>query len=205
MQDAWPESPSVRRIALAPKVLALLRELYGRAPRPFQTLNFAVGTEQAPHADTIHFSSDPPSFVCGVWVALEDVDEGNGPVCYFPGSHRLPEYGPQDYGAPPGTDHYDAYEAFIGRQVDERGLAPALATMRRGQAFLWAGNLLHGGSPRRDPGRTRQSQVTHYYFAGCRYWTPVESPPGQRHRRKPRFVTATPRLRDRVRRRRWVT
>ena len=25
-----------------------------------------------------------------MWVALEDIDEGSGPVFYLPGSHRLP-------------------------------------------------------------------------------------------------------------------
>src|SRR5436305_12752441 len=42
--DAWAVSESVKRIALAPAVLDLLRCLYGAEPRPFQTLNFKVGT-----------------------------------------------------------------------------------------------------------------------------------------------------------------
>jgi ectoine hydroxylase-related dioxygenase (phytanoyl-CoA dioxygenase family) len=29
--------------------------------------------------------------MCGVWIALEDVDERNGPLVYLPGSHKLPE------------------------------------------------------------------------------------------------------------------
>jgi ectoine hydroxylase-related dioxygenase (phytanoyl-CoA dioxygenase family) len=194
----------VRAIARAPRVLALLAELYGRAPRPFQTLNFAVGTEQAPHADTIHFNSDPPTFLAGVWIALEDVDEDNGPVVYYPGSHRLTEAAPWDYGVPPGPDHYDAYEAFVAARIAEHGLEPRLATMARGQAFVWAGNLIHGGAPRRDPRRTRHSQVTHYYFAGCRYWTPLLSAPERRHRRRPRWVADRPRSRDRLLRRPWT-
>ena len=28
----------------------------------------------------------------GVWLALEDIDESNGPVAYYPGSQRLPEF-----------------------------------------------------------------------------------------------------------------
>ena len=202
--DAWPTCPSVRAIALAPRVLGLLGEIYGRAPRPFQTLNFSVGTEQAPHADTVHFNSDPPTFMCGVWVALEDVDEDSGPVVYYPGSHLLPEYAPHDYGAPPGAEHYDRYEAFVRDLIDREGLRPEVATLRRGEAILWAANLLHGGAPRRDPGRTRHSQVTHYFFAGCRYWTPLDSSPGARAHRRPRFVTDRPRWRDRLRRRPWT-
>ena len=91
IQDAWKASAAVKEIARAPAVLDLLREFYGREPLPFQTLNFRVGTQQAPHADAFHFNSDPPGFMCGVWVALEDIDEASGPLVYFPGSHRLPE------------------------------------------------------------------------------------------------------------------
>jgi hypothetical protein len=36
---------------------------------------------------------------------------------------------------------------------------------------------LHGGAPQKDPRRTRYSQVTHYYFEGCTYYTPLGSVP----------------------------
>ena len=32
----------------------------------------------------------PEGFMCGVWVALEDMDMDNGPLVYYPGSHQLP-------------------------------------------------------------------------------------------------------------------
>ena len=43
--------------------LDALRELYQREPRPFQTLNFPVGTMQKPHADSVHFNSGPAGFM----------------------------------------------------------------------------------------------------------------------------------------------
>jgi len=46
---------------------------------------------------------------------------------------------------------------------------------RKGQALIWAANLLHGGSPQHDPKLTRWSQVTHYYFEDCVYYTPAFS------------------------------
>ena len=58
IMDAWRISANVRALALAPKILAILQELYGRRPLPFQTLNFLHGTEQAVHSDAIHFNSD---------------------------------------------------------------------------------------------------------------------------------------------------
>ena len=74
--NGWKISRAVRAIALAPRILRVLRQLYGRKPLPFQTLNFPIGTEQKVHSDVIHFASDPPTYMCGVWVALEDIDRG---------------------------------------------------------------------------------------------------------------------------------
>jgi hypothetical protein len=179
--DAWATSRTVRDIALAPRSVDLLRTLYGRKPRPFQTLNFCVGTQQATHSDAVHFNTDPPGFMCAVWVALEDIDMDNGPLVYYPGSHKLPEVRPSDVGIDiePGAQsvsdeaYHAAYEPYIERLIKERGLQPEYGLLRKGQALLWATNLLHGGMPVRQPGRTRHSQVTHYYFEGTRLWTPL--------------------------------
>jgi len=188
IQDAWRASRAVHDVAIALGVLAVLREAYGREPRPFQTLNFEVGTEQQAHADTVHFNSRPAGFMCGVWVALEDIDESSGPVFYLTGTHRWPELAPADWDAPPGTEHYDRYEAHVARQVAEAGIEPVAALLRKGEALLWAGNLLHGGSPRLDPERTRHSQVTHYFFEGCEYWTPLRSSAEHTEWRQPKFI-----------------
>lgn len=181
--DGWKFSPAIRRIALAPRVLRILRQLYGREPKPFQTLNFPIGTEQRVHSDTIHFSSDPPTYMCGVWVALEDIDRSNGALVYYPGSHKLPVVTMEDVAGEPGTKHYPAYEEAIERVVREKKLEPAYAVLKKGQALIWASNLLHGGSFHLDKSRTRHSQVTHYFFAGCQYYMPLESYGGYRHLR----------------------
>ncbi|MBX9584177.1 MAG: phytanoyl-CoA dioxygenase family protein [Gemmataceae bacterium] len=179
--DGWKVSRAVRAIALAPRVLRLLGQLYGRRPRPFQTLNFPIGTEQKVHSDAIHFASDPPTYMCGVWVALEDIDLRNGPLVYYPGSHKLPVVTMEDVAPGPGPEHYPLYEAYIEKLVRDKNLTPHHAVLRKGQALIWASNLLHGGSVHRDKGRTRHSQVTHYFFAGCQYYQPLSSYGGYRH------------------------
>jgi hypothetical protein len=188
VQDGWRPSRGIHQVAIAPKVRRMLTELYGRRARPFQTLNFMVGTEQLAHADTVHFNSEPAGFMCGVWVALEDVDADNGPVFYHPGTHLLPELTPADWDGPAGDEHYERYEAFIGDRVAATGVAAEPALLEKGQALLWNGNLLHGGAPRLDPDRTRHSQVTHYFFAGCRYWTPLRSTVDEIEWRSPCFI-----------------
>jgi hypothetical protein len=179
--NGWKQSRAIRAIALATRVRRALRQLYGREPRPFQTLNFPIGTEQKVHSDLIHFASDPASYMCGVWVALEDIDMQNGPLVYYPGSHKFPVVGMEAVAPGCGPEHYHLYEAYIEKLVADRGLTPHHAVLRKGQALIWAANLLHGGSVHRDKGRTRHSQVTHYYFEGCQYYSPLSSYGGYRH------------------------
>lgn len=187
--DAWVGSRSVRAIARAPKVLELLRALYGREPLPFQTLNFRKGTQQDAHADAFHFNSQPSGFMCGVWVALEDVDDAAGPLVYYPGSHRLPELGTPDIPMRPTQEEYSKYEAHVRELIERKGLEPRRGLLRKGEALLWASNLLHGGAPQEDIDRTRRSQVTHYFFADCRYWTPMLSSREVIKWRKPAWIT----------------
>ncbi|MEZ6016758.1 MAG: phytanoyl-CoA dioxygenase family protein [Planctomycetota bacterium] len=174
-QDAWKTSRNVHRIAVAPRVLDALRELYNREPMPFQTLNFPVGTQQFPHSDTIHFNSGPSNMMAGVWVALEDIDMDNGPLVYYPGSHKLPEYTMAHVGVPAVASNYPKYEEFMQKVIRDFDLKPDYGTIKKGQALIWAANLIHGGALMRDPLRTRHSQVTHFYFEGCRYFTPLDS------------------------------
>jgi ectoine hydroxylase-related dioxygenase (phytanoyl-CoA dioxygenase family) len=173
IQDAWKFSENIHRIATAPDVLVMLRELYGREPKPFQTLSFPTGTLQKPHADSVHFNSCPPTFMTGVWVALEDVDEQNGAIEYYPGSHFLPEYNMSDVPAPPLEERYADYEVFIQKVIKDFDLKPARACMKKGHALLWSSNLIHAGGERADLYRSRHSLVTHVYYEGTKYYTPM--------------------------------
>jgi hypothetical protein len=180
LQDAWRDCSAVRQIATLPGILAVLEALYARQPVPFQTLNFGIGTAQAAHSDTVHFNSLPAGFMCGVWVALEDVHPDSGPLIFWPGTHTWPELVPYLLSGP---QTYPDYEAHIRRQLE--GQTSQLAILPRGTALIWAANLLHGGAPIVDRTKTRHSQVTHYFFAGCRYHTPLLSSAAEIHWRHP--------------------
>jgi Phytanoyl-CoA dioxygenase (PhyH) len=179
--NGWQLSRAVRAIALAPRVMRVLRQLYGREPKPFQTINFPIGTEQRVHSDHIHFASDPPTYMCGVWVALEDIDESNGALVYYPGSHKLPVVTMEHFAPGPGPEYYPQYEEHIAKLVADKRLASDRAILKKGQALIWASNLLHGGGTHADKTRTRHSQVTHYFFEGCQYYQPLSSYGGYRH------------------------
>ena len=188
IQDAWHISPNVKALALAPPVLSVLADLYGRKPLPFQTINFLRGSQQAPHSDAIHFHTIPEGYMCGVWMALEDMDMENGPLIYYPGSHKLPYVRPADFGVEAKWDNYPNYEEYVADVIEREGLEPAYGTIKKGQAIVWAANLIHGGAPQKDPDRTRHSQVTHYFFEGCTYYTPMRTEGEELWLREPVWV-----------------
>lgn len=179
IQDAWKFDTDVYAIAANEAVLSLLSKLYGRTAFPFQTLNFPVGTQQDAHSDSVHFSSLPERFMCGVWLAMEDIGPDAGPLFYYPASHRWPIMtnaliGRRGQGEKLQSAQ-DPYVPAWRALCDAYGTQEEIFHARKGQALIWCANLLHGGSPQNDPRLTRWSQVTHYYFDDCIYYTPAYS------------------------------
>lgn len=191
VQDAWYRSQAVRKLAVWPAMRTLLKRAYGRDPFPFQTLNFRQGSQQSIHSDTIHFHSAPERFMCGVWIALEDVQPGAGPLIYHPGTHKLPVMTMRGAGVnnpyPGYEDYVSAYVPRYAEAVEEAGMPQAQALPKKGWALVWAANLAHGGSPITEPGSTRRSLVVHNYFEDCLYYTPMHSDveAGRLHMRLP--------------------
>ncbi|MFT4539426.1 MAG: hypothetical protein ACI841_004024 [Planctomycetota bacterium] len=195
-QDAWCVCDPVKQLATHPRIMSLLEMLYGRPAIPFQTLNFIRGTEQSLHSDAFHFSSLPARFMCGVWVALEDITLANGPLRYARGSHLLPDVQLADLGLWAESSenglgrNYEVFEAYVSAMLDKHQLPLETLTCKKGTVLVWSSHLLHGGTPIVDPKTTRLSQVTHYYFDGCLYYTPAHSdtPLGELFLRKVRDV-----------------
>ena len=187
IQDAWPISKSVKTLATWPRVLDVLTDLYGKTPRPFQTLNFPRGTEQPAHADSIHFNSEPFGLMCGVWIALEDIGPDQGPLIYYPGSQKLPEMNFEDMGLKADYSEYPKYEEHIKALVEKHQFRPELGLVKKGSAIIWSANVLHGGSRQNNKALTRYSQVTHYYFEGAKAWRPGHSAQGRAYF-EPRWI-----------------
>lgn len=180
LQDGWIDHVSIKALSLEPIVLDLLRHLYGREPFAFQTLNFAVGSEQHFHSDAVHFHSYPHGFMCGVWIALQDVQPESGPLIYYPASHRLPYLSARSLGlkrdevmAEPHPQRF--FEPCWQQAVTEHPLEKKKFLPKRGELLIWHANLLHGGEPVQDRCSRRWSQVVHYFFANCLYTTPMRN------------------------------
>jgi hypothetical protein len=176
IENAWEFDDNVKRIACNEEIVQLLSTLYGAAAWPFP-----VGTQQHFHTDSVHFSSMPERFMCGVWVALEDIDDDNGPLEYYPGSHAWPLFTNEHIGycvsATKGEVNQGLYEEMWRALVEKKQAKPARFHAKKGQALIWAANLMHGGAKHLNKDRTRWSQVTHYFFEKCAYYTPMFSDP----------------------------
>ena len=178
LQDAWRISSAVAEIAVLPEITEQLARFWGREAFPFQTLNFPVGTSQHIHSDAVHFHSEPAGFMCGVWIALEDIANEAGPLVYYPGSHQLPYLQARDVGyvqQSGQTPDQSIFHHIWQAELDSKGLKAKYFTPKLGQALIWTANLIHGGSPVKDLSLTRWSQVTHYFFEDCNWYTPMLS------------------------------
>lgn len=178
IQDFWMHSSNIKNLSCKKEILDILVSFYGREPLPFQTLNFRIGSRQAAHSDSIHFSSLPSRYMCGVWVALEDMTEENGTVFYCPGSQHLGEI---DFthiiDKPRRTTYedYKIYEEFMEQMILEKGLKKIPFYAKKGDVLIWSSNIIHGGMPVTDDTLTRYSQVTHYYFKDTYCYVPMLS------------------------------
>lgn len=174
--EGWKKSKTIKELALNKKILKLLSFFYRKKPIAINTINFIKGSDQPLHSDYIHFSSSPHKYLTATWVALEDTNIENGPLMVVPRSHKLEiiDYSFFNMSTPRSMNelgkYYKIYETYIKQLVKEKKLIIKPVLMKKGQALIWAANLLHGGKKIIDPNSTRYSQVTHYHFENCNFY-----------------------------------
>ena len=164
---AFRQSARIRAAGEGP-LRTLVAALLGYETTLFQSINFLSGSEQRTHSDSIHMSTFPLGGMAAAWVALEDITSDNGPLHYYPGSHRLPYYLNADYANEgsawlTGDKEYTEYEATIARKIAEAGIPKQIFLARKGDVFVWHANLMHCGEPHHDKSQTRKSMVFHYF------------------------------------------
>jgi ectoine hydroxylase-related dioxygenase (phytanoyl-CoA dioxygenase family) len=150
------------------ELLDILRFILDREVVLFQTINFIQGSGQRAHSDSIHMTTYPLGYLIAGWLALENVSPENGPLFYYPGSHRLPyllnsEFNEGGTSFRLGRKDYSAYEDAIEELVLSRGFARKEFFAKKGDLLIWHANLVHGGAPILDPRLTRKSMVMHYF------------------------------------------
>jgi len=161
-------SPFIRSIAHDEGLEKLLGFLLDKPVVPFQTINFLQGSNQRAHSDSIHMTTYPLGYLIAVWIALEDMSDQNGPLFYYPGSHRLPYLLNSDFNEGEtfislGRKKYTDYEDVLEDLLKKENYQPELFIAKKGDVFVWHANLVHGGSPIINPALSRKSMVIHYY------------------------------------------
>lgn len=168
VMDAFHVSTEAKGFFKNERLLRLLSFLLGRKVIPFQSINFIEGSEQRAHSDFIHMTTEPLGYLIATWTALEDCHEGNGPLFYYPKSHRLPYVLSSDYETGHttftlGKENYPNYEDKIEEVIQSNQFEKQYFFAEKGDVLIWHSNLLHGGSPITEKGTTRKSMVCHYY------------------------------------------
>ena len=153
------------------KALALQDFLFGRETALYTSLYYERGSAQDIHRDTPYFATKPEYQYFGMWVALEDTDECNGPLIIVRRGHLIPEFDretiarrfyPDLSTIDPGSDElFNAYQAEVNRKCEELGLVTEKLCVRKGDTVIWHAQAPHGGAAIRDLKRTRHSIVMH--------------------------------------------
>lgn len=135
---------------------------------PFHSINFLYGSEQKAHSDSIHMMTEPKGYLGAAWFALEPCTSENGPVFYYPGSHRLDYLTTEHYNSgntwlTVGQDSNARYEAALAKVLEKQSFEKRYFLANPGDLLIWHANLIHGGSAIKQPGATRKSMVCHYF------------------------------------------
>jgi len=162
------KSALIKDITKQKELIDILSFLLDKEVVPFQTINFITGSQQRAHSDSIHMTTYPLGYLIAVWIALEDINEENGPLFYYPGSHKLPYLLNSDFNEGEtalllGKKDYKDYEDILEDLVLKNNYSKKEFHAKKGDTFIWHANLVHGGTPIINKGSTRKSMVIHYY------------------------------------------
>ena len=171
IHGAHQKLSAARAVWLYPPVLQFLEDYFKDTPCACQTLTYVNGSEQNAHQDSIHLTPYPNGFMCGVWAALEDVQQNSGELFVYPGSHRSGSVRatPLGLGKVVNNDYsqYVVFDRAIHDIIESEGYERLVYRPKAGQILVWHENTIHGGSPRLDHSRTRLSVVSHYFAKGA--------------------------------------
>ncbi|GEP12646.1 hypothetical protein MMMDOFMJ_4617 [Methylobacterium gnaphalii] len=160
INDLFLYSPAVRACNLHQQLRKILDELLDGEPILFNSLNFIYGSTQAAHYDSWFMPPRVKDKMLATSICLDVHHDDNGPVFYYPGSHKIPPF-VFPHG---GIAKLDADLAPAVQYATEtsRDLKKELFRGKPGDVLIWHGQLLHGGSAINSMQDTRRSLVSHY-------------------------------------------
>ncbi len=166
LNNIYLESPVMLELCRYGPLTRLLKVLIGGDPIVISSLNFILGSQQPVHNDSWYMPPPTKDKMAVASVCLDDVDDDNGPVFFYPSSHKLPPFIlPHGGRKVMGKDDQQAVSQDADRRIREHGLEKQYFTGNQGDLLIWHAELLHGGLAIRDRSKSRRSLVTHYWQA----------------------------------------
>jgi ectoine hydroxylase-related dioxygenase (phytanoyl-CoA dioxygenase family) len=165
INDLFLDEPGVRNLALNKRLTKILSRLLDGVPIICNSLNFLWGSSQPDHFDTWYMPPPVQDKLAVGSICLEDVDPTAGPLAYYPGTHKIEPYRFSHGGIHAVESEMPACRAYVEEKLKETKAERKEFLGKAGDVFIWHGQLLHGGSPIKDLGRTRKTLVTHYWRA----------------------------------------
>ena len=145
-----------RDFLLAPRLEPVLTALMGEEPVGVQTMFYfkpAGARGQELHQDNFYLRVKPGTCLAA-WLAVDDVDAGNGGMKVVPGSHLEEVVCPQKA---------DAAVSFTTDYVPvPAGMEALPCDMAAGDTLFFNGSLIHGSTPNSSADRFRRSLIAHY-------------------------------------------
>ena len=149
-----------RGFLLNPRLHPILRDLFGEEPVGVQTMFYfkpAGARGQELHQDNFYLRVKPGTCMAA-WLAVDDVDAGNGGMKVVPGSHH------EDIACPQKAD---PTVSFTTDYVPvPAGLDAVQCDMKAGDVLFFNGSLIHGSTPNTSEGRFRRALIAHYVPRG---------------------------------------
>lgn len=165
--DFHVNSRHASKAIYARPIADLLDAVFSEPANAFQCLTFNHGSQQRMHQDAAYVVVSEPLKFLASWIALEDVQPGSGELMYYAGSHKLEDFlfgeekskawTPELHGQAIHREFLDSLE----RRSEAAGLPLQTFLPKKGDALIWASDLVHGGSQIQSSS-TRKSIVTHY-------------------------------------------
>ncbi|WP_292034914.1 MULTISPECIES: phytanoyl-CoA dioxygenase family protein [unclassified Brevundimonas] len=163
LNNLFLHNSAIRDVAYAPRIRKAVADFLGGEPIICNSLNFARGSQQDAHIDSWYMPAPNAGPMVAVSIALEPVHTDNGPIFFIPGSQRIPPYKFSDGRLNIIPDEAEHCGDYLENEIRKRALQRKNLTCNSGDAFIWHGQLIHGGSAIQDFSLTRKSLVVHYW------------------------------------------
>jgi len=151
--------------------LAVQDLLFGAPTALYTSIFYETGSQQPMHRDTPVFSTRPEYLYFGNTIYLEPAGDENGCLEVLEGGHMIAELDREAmalrrYGSLDDIPRFDneiwiEYQDTVTSRGREKGLPIKKLYVDSGDTLIWHPQLPHGGSPIKDPHRTRFSWVIH--------------------------------------------